>query len=316
MPILNDRHYRKRDIKELSIPGVIASLPDETLLREFSALYETTMAYVKKFYTTGPVESRGASQIMLEQTGASTLLPWPQTLELLGDATTRPGILTMCIARTMLSRSLLLLLGTNNSPGSTFLPPELLDCFQSFCAGKSAATLDGREPKPMNFALLARWKQISASLLDSVYVDDAFSPFDGRTVNIERAMEDLGPLLAIYAIPDDAGRGKGARLSELRNVLRKGAGFAFTLFGQPCLWRFDWYGNREIEAAEGQIEPRNVQVFEKSVGSSATRRFKLSLAEVVIWPRLLRITDENGCTTFGKGRGSVVGDKRYLENVL
>nr|GFD60311.1 hypothetical protein [Tanacetum cinerariifolium] len=77
--------------------------------------------------------------------GVGVLLPWLQTLDLLDNARTRMGILVMCIARTMLSWSLLLRLGANNGPGATFLPPEVIDCFQSFCPEKSATTLDERE---------------------------------------------------------------------------------------------------------------------------------------------------------------------------
>jgi hypothetical protein len=50
-----------------------------------------------------------------------------------------------------------------------------------------------------NFALLWRWKQISATFMHSMYVRDSFSHFDSCTINIERAINDLGPLLRAYA---------------------------------------------------------------------------------------------------------------------
>lgn len=50
-----------------------------------------------------------------------------------------------------------------------------------------------------HFALLSRWKQLSAALMYSTYVRDAFSLFNSRTVNIERATNDLDPLLRVYA---------------------------------------------------------------------------------------------------------------------
>jgi hypothetical protein len=221
----------------------------------------------------------------------------------------------MVIARSILSRSCLLKPGISNRPGATFLPPEVVDCFQSFCVGKSAITLDGEEPKPVDVALLSRWNQISATLLRSAYVTYAFSPFDGRTVNIERAMEDLDPLLATYAISHDAGREKGARLSELRDVLRKGARFAFTLFSQPCFWDFDWYSERDDKAGEKHLEPSDTQRVEDSAASSANAHSTLSLANIVVWPRLLMIMDQDGCRLGDEGGGIACGKKRYLEQL-
>jgi hypothetical protein len=201
--------------------------------------------------------------------------------------------------------------GTTNSLGATFLPPELVDCFQSFCIGKSVPTLDGKEPKPLNLALLSRWKQISATLLHSTYMAEAFSPFDGRTINIERAIEDLDPLLGTYAASDTA-RSRGERTNDLRGVLRKGARFAFLLFSQPCLWTFDWYQNREIEACEGQLRPSKVDDPKGDGG----HRFELPLREIVIWPTLLRVVDEKGCKVAAKGHSVVCGEKVYLEKMM
>ncbi|KAF3033642.1 hypothetical protein E8E12_005016 [Didymella heteroderae] len=222
MPTLNDHHYMATELRKVALPEVLTSLPDQEILQEFSDLYEAIVAHVREFYTTGPIQTGGASQIMIEQASAGVLLPWPQIIELLSDSKTRIGVLAMCIGRTMLSRSLMLRVGTTNSLGATFLPPELVDCFQSFCIGKSVPTLDGKGPKPLNLALLSRWKQISATLLHSTYMEQAFSPFDGRTINIERAIEDLDPLLGTYAINNSA-RNRAERTNDLRDVLRKGA---------------------------------------------------------------------------------------------
>ena len=311
MSTSKDNRNEALEFKKVSLPDVLSSLPDAVILQKFLDLFNDILTHVKKFYTTGPIQCGGASQIMVEQASAGVLLPWPQILDLLSDPHTRPRTLVMCIGRIMLSRSLLLKLGSNNTSGATFLPPELIDTFQSFCIGKSAPTLDGKEPKPLNLALLSRWKQISATLLHETYVHDAFSPFDGRTINIERAIEDLGPLLRTYALPDDGGHGRGTRIADLRDLLRKGARFAFTLFSQPCLWTFDWYHNREIEAAEGQLQPHRLQNSRTKKARDDSMRFKLSLGEIVIWPTLLRVVDEKGCKM--GGNGVVCGEKIYLE---
>ncbi|KAF2245602.1 hypothetical protein BU26DRAFT_71738 [Trematosphaeria pertusa] len=234
-------------------------------------------------------------------------------LTLLGDAKTRLATLALCISWTILSRSLLLKLGISSSPGSTFLPPELVECFQSFSLGKGAVTLGMYEPNPTFFALLSRWKQISATLLHSTYVADAFLDFDSRTVNIERALKDLDPLLATYAISHDAGHGKGARLAELRDLLRKGAKFAFTLFSQPSFWSFDWTSDRAAEhgKGDGQLESHGTGSVE-STGTGTNIASTLVPAEIVIWPRLLRVMDGDGVKL--EGEGEVFGKKLYLSD--
>ncbi|KAJ4984451.1 hypothetical protein SVAN01_10086 [Stagonosporopsis vannaccii] len=315
MPTLNDHRYKDVELQRVPMPKILQSLPDHIISRHFSDLYEATVAYVRKFYTPAPVHGGGASQMMIEQASSGVLLPWPEILDLLSDSNTRLGTLVMCIGRVMLSRSLLLKLGTSNSLGATLLPPEVVECFQSFCMGRSALTMDGNEPKPLNLSLLARWKQISATLLHDVYVDDAFSPFDARTINIERAMEDLGPLLNTYAIPQDAGFEPGSRVSELRLLIRNGAQFAFVLFSQPCLWSLDWYHNREIEAAEGQLQPEKVHA-KSGAARRESLKFSLPVAEVVVWPSLLRVVDHNGCRIDGKNGGVRCGSKKYLAQVL
>lgn len=315
MITLNDRQYDETGFKQMDLPLLPQSLPDDVIVQKFSELYEATVSYIKKFYTEGPIESGGASQLMIEQASAGVLLPWPEILDLLNDGNTRFGILVMCIGRIILSRSLLLKLGTGNSLGATLLPPEVVECFQSFCYGRSALTMNGKEPKPMNLTLLSHWKQISATLLHSTYEEDAFSPFDARTINIERAMEDLGPLLNTYAIPDDAGFERGSRVGELRKVMRMGAELAFTLFSQPCLWSFDWYHNREIEASEGQLHPEIINKDKTAAARHEAMQFYVRKKDVVIWPRLMKIADSSGCKLAPNKGGIKCGDKRYLTNV-
>ncbi|KAJ4367812.1 hypothetical protein N0V86_009648 [Didymella sp. IMI 355093] len=316
MPTLNDHHYMATELRKVTLPDVLTTLSDQEILQEFSDLYEAILAHVKKFYTTGPIHTGGASQIMIEQANASVLLPWPQILDLLNDPKSRLGVLAMCIGRTILSRTLMLRVGTTNNPSATFLPPELVDCFQSFCVGKSVPTLEGKELKPLNLALLSRWKQITASLLHSTYMEEAFSPLDGRTINIERAIEDLDPLLGAYVSADDVKRRRVERVGDLRILLRKGARFAFILFSQPCLWTFDWYHNREIETSEGQLRPSKVGEFRSNETRSRNARFQLPMSDIVIWPTLLRVVDEKGCKVAGKGHGVVCGEKVFLEKVL
>lgn len=178
--------------------------------------------------------------------------------------------------------------------------------------------------------LLSHWKQITATLLHATYVTNGFSYFDSRTANIERALRDLNPLLQVYSIsssPND-----GSRLHDLRDILRKGARFAFTLFGQPSFWQFDWSGelpnessqqvekgksnSTEISGEYGNMTRVNddttVKFLEKSM-PSLTRNVSdaLNTKNLVVWPALMRIVEINGARVLHED--GVLSEKITLE---
>jgi hypothetical protein len=153
----------------------------------------------------------------------------------------------------------------------------------------------------VNFALLSRWKQISATLMHTTaYVSHAFTYFDSRTANIERALKDLEPLLQSYALP----RPSADRVNDLREVLKIGAKFAFLLFSQPYFWQFDWCGPQQSQVtAERQFK---VYYERGSVES------QFDPTEVVIWPSLLRVMDADGRRISHGEEGHTLGKKTYL----
>lgn len=151
--------------------------------------------------------------------------------------------------------------------------------------------------------------------MQSAYVKDSFSHFDSRTVNIERALNDLDPLLSIYVAPGVASSAD-ARLFDLRNILRIGAGFAFTLFGQPSFWQFDWLNDKGVKKTQDDGKGVGLEEVGRDVDwlrHSAILGSGLKPSELVIWPSLLRVMDWEGCHgTQIEGEAHVLGKKRYL----
>ncbi|KAF2793452.1 hypothetical protein K505DRAFT_417789 [Melanomma pulvis-pyrius CBS 109.77] len=295
-------------------PPFLHPAPDSAIEAEFHDIYRAIIVHVQKFYSTDPVEKTASHAIVVNATiGLS--VPWPQTLSLLGDSATRQGALAMCIGSTVLSRSLLLKLGVSYSPGSTLLPPEIVECFQTFSTGLGPVMIGPDEPHQVNFALLSSWKRISATLMQSAYVKDAFSHFDSRTVNIERALNDLNPLLSIYVVPGVASS-DDARLSDLRNIFRIGATFAFTLFGQPSFWKFDWLDEKGFKKRQYDGEGVGLEGMGWDVDGlwhSAILGSRQKPSELVIWPSLLRVMDWEGSHGIEiEGEAHVLGKKRYL----
>ncbi|KAF1949018.1 hypothetical protein CC80DRAFT_281640 [Byssothecium circinans] len=310
-----------------SISGVRETSTLTDIANEYSNLRDAIVSHVRKFYS--PQSNHGpASQSIIEHASTGMILAWPQVRSLLGDSTSTLATLSLCITWTILSRGLLLKLGISNSPGCSFLPPEIVECFQSFCLGIGAVTLEGDEESSFNFALLSRWKQISATLLHSTYTTDAFTHFDSRTVNIERALKALDPLLSAYAIPLNRNDGlqthsrpsQDARLSDLRDVLKLGARFAFTLFSQPSFWKFDWTSDRAIEHGkqESQMNLGRVPNFNTAVrlvvGTNGAGGHGLTKGEIVVWPRLVRVMDGEGVKLEDGVDGGVFGGKKYLSD--
>lgn len=140
------------------IPGVNGPLSDAAIHADFLDLYDSITRHVEDYYSAD-VSIRPASQEEIELATAGLFLPWESVRVLLQNPQQRRGVLVLCIAWATLSRCLLLKLGMSNSPGSSFLPPEIVECFQSFsllrslkqtdhssiCQGKQKVSLSANE---------------------------------------------------------------------------------------------------------------------------------------------------------------------------
>lgn len=299
-------------IRFASFAGVREKDPSCAIAEDYANLQNSIVSHVRKYYSPRP-DYPSVTQTVIEHASSGIMILSPQIRSFLGDPKTTLGTLSLCISWTILSRSLLLKLGMSNSSGSSFLPPEIVECFQSFSLDSGAISVNPEEVDSASFALLSRWKQISASLLYSTYVENAFSHFDSRTVNIERALNDLDPLLRIYAVPNRASCGTQARLADLRDVLRSGAKFAFTLFNQSSFWKFDWSSDRAIQQGK-EVSERDSD--RRPSFETAMHYVPVMLApkEVVVWPTLLRVMDGEGVSLQGldKEEGNTFGAKQYL----
>jgi hypothetical protein len=117
-----------------SISENYGSHSDAAIQADFFDLYQSTLAHVHKFYTSETAQII-IPQAMVEHATLGAAIPSRQVQFLLEDGKSRQGLLALCIGRTILSRCLLLRVGVGGSPGATFLPPEIVECFQSFSIG-------------------------------------------------------------------------------------------------------------------------------------------------------------------------------------
>ncbi|KAK7192097.1 hypothetical protein PSPO01_01669 [Paraphaeosphaeria sporulosa] len=318
-----------------SLFGVNGPLSDASIHADFFDLYASIIDHVRNYYSCESIGAT-ASQTDIEPAIVGLSIPWTRIRVLLHKPRYRREILTLCIAWVMLSRCLLLKLGMSNSPGSSFLPPEIVECFQSFSMiqGLKRMDLDGSYQlfrREADLVLLSHWKQISATLLHATYVTNGFSYFDSRTANIERALRDLNPLLAVYSVT--SGASDASRLLSLREILRKGARLAFTLFGQPSFWQFDWSQAVPSSSSQYHHEPSKCSDssgecgFATAVNGEAVGEFlgkrapslnrnasdALNTRNLVIWPALVRVVDGEGARVVRED--GVLSEKITLETL-
>lgn len=124
-----------------SVYGINETLSNFAIQAEFADLFESTKTHVQRFYnldTIGTVASRD----IIEHATTGLSIPSALIQKLLRNNLERQSMLILVIGWATLSRCLLLKLGMSNSPSSTFLPPEIVECFQAFALGRGVAYKD------------------------------------------------------------------------------------------------------------------------------------------------------------------------------
>ena len=108
---------------------------------------------------------------------------------------------------------------------------------------------------------LTRWRALTAELMQSTYVRNAFSASDPRSRNIETASDVLEGVLRPYA---DSRMDNNQRRRNLDEILKRAAGFAFTLFSQPNSWDYDWHDDQGVMSGSLCIFPALVQTTDET----------------------------------------------------
>lgn len=114
-----------------SIMEVPSSITNTLIRSDYIDLYQSIVEHVSRYYHMTPCHQEGL-RAKIATTTAGCHVPMRGMVHLVSDINTRAGALVLCIGWVILSRCLLLSSGMSNSPGSTFLPPEIVECFQSF----------------------------------------------------------------------------------------------------------------------------------------------------------------------------------------
>ncbi|KAF1954190.1 hypothetical protein CC80DRAFT_418382 [Byssothecium circinans] len=226
-----------------AMEGLSQPLEDKAVSGEISKISNLIKNHVQSYYHSKSVNPGLIDNDDLQQLGSDLPVSVGTLSALLGNAATREIALRFCIAWVVTSRSRL-----HDSPATTFLPLELSECLQSM--------LSAEQSSRTHTTYFAKWRVISADLMRSAYVQNAFSANDSRVHNIRVAASVLDNVLRPYT---DSRMDNGQRSRNLEEILKRAAQFAFTLFSQPTGWDFDWDNDQDVKSGSICIFPALVQ---------------------------------------------------------
>jgi hypothetical protein len=239
-------------------------LEDSAISGEISKISNAIKNHVQSFYHSGPVSPGLLDLDDLRGLGENLPMSTGTLSTLLGNSDTREIALRFCIAWVAVFR-----MQPHALPSATFLPPEIAECFLSM-------TFEDRGPRgtipnstytvsadfPTAHALyFSRWRVITAELMQSAYVRNAFSSIDPRSQNIQGAIDVLESILRPYT---DSRIDNTQRRRNLEEILKRSALFAFTLFSQPNSWKFDWQYEEVLKSGSLCVFPALVQITDEN----------------------------------------------------
>ncbi|KAF1998145.1 hypothetical protein P154DRAFT_439825 [Amniculicola lignicola CBS 123094] len=228
--------------------GLPQPLEDKAISGEVSKISNSIKNHVQSFYHSGRVSPGLLDLDDIQALGANLPVSVGTLSTLLGNATTREIALRFSIAWVLVTRMQL-----HGQIGVTFLPPEVAQCAESISKVNRGSRVHS--------LFFAKWRTITAELMQSIYVRNPFSAGDPRNQSIAAAMEVLECILQPYA---DSRMDSSQRHRNLEEILKRAAGFAFTLFAQPSSWDFDWQDEQDVKSGSLCIFPALVQTADES----------------------------------------------------
>ncbi|KAF2728382.1 hypothetical protein EJ04DRAFT_449432 [Polyplosphaeria fusca] len=243
--------------------GLPQPLEDKAITGEVNKLENLIKNHVQSFYHTSRVSPGLLDSDDLQRLGTSLPISIGTLSTLLDNSTTREIALRFCIAWVLTSR-----IELRDNATATFLPPEAFHSFQSMYS----ADQDSR----VKSLRLAKWRAITAELMQPKYGQSSFTSSDPRTESIAEALDVLDAILRPYA---DSRMNSAERRRNLEEMLKRAASFAFTLFAQPSSWIFDWQEEQGVRSGSLCIFPALLQASDET-GEPVRPPRKLSEAVV------------------------------------
>ncbi|KAF2841346.1 hypothetical protein M501DRAFT_929646 [Patellaria atrata CBS 101060] len=225
-------------------------LEDDAIASELTKLKILIKNHVQSYYHLSAVD---ASQIAADTRTIEAALPGtaltPSRLaQFIANPTSRYAALRLAIAWVVISN-----VDVMSPPETTLLPPAVAKCVETMTG------MEGNEEARMAF--LSKWCSITSTLMKPTYSRNPFSSSDPRNHNIAKAVDALEALLRPYASDRVS---ISERRTNLEEIVRRGASFAFLLFSQPSFFTFEWEEQNGTEAGSLVVFPAMLQVADEA----------------------------------------------------
>ncbi|KAH8641386.1 hypothetical protein IG631_04327 [Alternaria alternata] len=228
--------------------GLPQPLEDKAISGDVSKISNAIKNHVQSYYHTSQVNPGLIDYDDLQALGSNLPISVGTLTTLLGNTATREIALRFIIAWVVVSK-----IQPSKDPSKTLLPSEVADCYQAISTGDRS--FQGQA------SLTARWRVMTAELMQSSYVRNPFSPSDSRHASIQVTLATLDNVLQPYA---DTRMNNGERKRNLEELLKRAALFAFTLFSQPSAWEFEWQEEQGVTSGDLCIFPALMQVADET----------------------------------------------------
>lgn len=235
-------------------------LEDQAIASGILGIETAIKNHVQSFYHSSRVNAVLLGQDDLRGLGSNLPISTGTLSSLLSNPDTREMALRFCIAWVVISRMQL-----SSPPDESFLPREIVECYEQMLTNRNASNSEYTKAydiamlifSPDHNPLLCRWRMITAHLTQATYVRNSFTSSDPRQASVQSALKDLDDILCPFTDPRLDNK---QRKQNLREILKRAAIFAFTLFSQPSTFDFDWQKEEGARSGTFCMFPSLVQV--------------------------------------------------------
>jgi hypothetical protein len=239
-------------------------LEDKAIAGDISKISNSIKNHVQSYYHTSRVSPGLVDYDDLHALRPTLPISVGTLTTLMGDPATREIALRFIIAWVIISR-----MQPIEGSSQSLLPAELATCYNIIATGDHGsrskftpyALITDADTLTAHTSLVARWRVMTAELMQPNYARNPSGPTDSRNASIKSAFSALDNLLQPYA---DSRMNNEERKRNLEELLKRAALFAFTLFSQPSSWEFEWQEEQDVTSVELCIFPALVQVTDET----------------------------------------------------
>ncbi|KAF1363529.1 hypothetical protein EJ07DRAFT_173382 [Lizonia empirigonia] len=225
-----------------AITGLPQPLEDQAISGEVSKISNLIKNHVQSYYHNRTMSPGIVGVNGIVELGEGLPFPAGTLSTLLDNIATREVALRFSIAWAIISR-----LQNYDDPSRTLLPHEVWESLRNITKAEHGSKVHN--------SMVARWRVSTAELMQTAYVDNAFTTSDSRNSSIQTLTYTLEKILQPFA---DSRINNEQRKRNLEEILKRSASFAFTLFSQSSTWDFDW--KKGVKSGDICIFPALVQM--------------------------------------------------------